>query len=462
MTALYGRLAGAIFILMAMMDMTKGNIVRQLVSYTLPLVLGNLFQLAYNAVDSMIAGHFIGADALAATGMAGPVMNILILGISGICIGAGVLMSSYFGSGNVEKLKRELSTLLVSGTVFSLILTCLGLFFVNPLLRLLNVPSSIHEITATYLRIVFTGVPFTYFYNALSQALKSVGDSRTPLKFLMVTSILNAVLDLFFIGLLGFGITCSAWTTTISQVVSALLCFIYIYRKVPVLSLRVNELRIDRGMLSTTLSYGAVTALQQSVQPIGKLLIQGAVNTLGVATIAAYNAVTKIDDFAYTPEQNISHAMTTFIAQNRGAGNKERAYKGFARGLVIETVYFLVLATVVLALNKVLMHLFISGEGSAPVIAQGERYLFTMAFLYIFPAFTNGIQGFFRGVGKMKTTLLGTFIQASLRVVFTFILVPHFGIVGICYACALGWVCMLLFQVPYYFHFRHQDLRSAQ
>ena len=270
------------------------------------------------------------------------------------------------------------------------------------------------------------------------------------------------MLDLFFIGLLGFGITCSAWTTTISQVVSALLCFIYIYRKVPVLSLRVNELRIDRGMLSTTLSYGAVTALQQSVQPIGKLLIQGSVNTLGVATIAAYNAVTKIDDFAYTPEQNISHAMTTFIAQNRGAGNKERAYKGFARGLVIETVYFLVLATVVLALNKVLMHLFISGEGSAPVIAEGERYLFTMAFLYIFPAFTNGIQGFFRGVGKMKTTLLGTFIQASLRVVFTFILVPHFGIVGICYACALGWVCMLLFQVPYYFHFRHQDLRSAQ
>ena len=180
-------------------------------------------------------------------------------------------------------------------------------------------------------------------------------------------------------------------------------------------------------------------------------------NSLGVATIAAYNAVTKIDDFAYTPEQNISHAMTTFIAQNRGAGNKERAYKGFAKGLLIETAYFILLAAAVLALNKVIMHLFISGDGASAVIAEGERYLRTMAFLYVFPAFTNGIQGFFRGVGKMKTTLVGTCIQASLRVIFTFILVPHFGITGICYACAIGWVCMLAFQIPYYFYYKRRD-----
>lgn len=443
---------------MAVRDMTRGNIVRQLVGYTIPLVLGNIFQLAYNAVDSMIAGRFIGAEALAATGMAGPVMNILILGISGICIGAGVLMSSFFGSGSIEKLKRELGTLLVSGTVFSVVLTALGVIFIEPLLTVLNVPESIHDMTATYLRVVFIGVPFTYFYNALSQALKSVGDSKTPLKFLMATSILNAALDLFFIGCLGFGIMCSALTTTVSEVLSALLCFIYIYRRVPVLSLRPRELRVDRGMLGATLSYGAVTALQQSVQPIGKVMIQGAVNTLGVATIAAYNAVTKIDDFAYTPEQNISHAMTTFIAQNRGAGNKERAYKGFVRGLVIETVYFVMLAAVVLALNRVIMHLFISGEGADAVVAEGERYLFVMAFLYVFPAFTNGIQGFFRGVGKMKTTLVGTCIQASLRVIFTFILVPYMGIVGICLACAIGWICMLAFQIPAYYHFKHRDL----
>ena len=150
--------------------------------------------------------------------------------------------------------------------------------------------------------------------------------------------------------------------------------------------------------------------------------------------------MTRIDDFAYTPEQNISHAMTTFIAQNRGAGKKARAYKGFFRGLVIETVYFLILAAVVLALRRVIMQLFITGEGADA-----------------FPAFTNGIQGFFRGVGRMKTTLVGTCIQASLRVIFTFILVPCMGIVGICWACAIGWVCMLAFQIPYAIHFAHTD-----
>ena len=189
---------------MAVMDMTKGSIVRSLVSYTIPLVLGNLFQLAYNVVDSMIAGHFIGAGALAATGMASPVINILILGISGICIGAGVLMSNFFGSKDMARLKSELSTLLVSGTIFSIVLTAVAIIFTNPLLRILNVPADLHHDTAVYLRIIFIGVPFTYFYNALSQALKSVGDSKTPLKFLMASSVLNCGLDLFFVGYMGF------------------------------------------------------------------------------------------------------------------------------------------------------------------------------------------------------------------------------------------------------------------
>ena len=250
------------------MDMTKGSIVRSLVSYTIPLVLGNLFQLAYNVVDSMIAGHFIGmiaghfigAGALAATGMASPVMNILILGISGICIGAGVLMSNFFGSKDMARLKRELSTLLVSGTLFSIVLTAVAIIFTNPLLRILNVPADLHHDTAVYLRIIFIGVPFTYFYNALSQALKSVGDSKTPLKFLMASSVLNCGLDLFFVGYMGFGITCSAVTTTVAQAASALLCFAYIYRKVPLLSLRTDELKIDRSLLRTTLSTAAVRA----------------------------------------------------------------------------------------------------------------------------------------------------------------------------------------------------------
>ena len=442
------------------MDMTQGSIFRQLTGYAVPLVLGNLFQLAYNAVDSMIAGRFIGADALAATGMAGPVMNILILGISGLCIGAGVIMSAYFGAKDHENLKKELSTLLIAGSVFSFAIAALGIIFAYPLMRILNVPDSVLDITVLYLRIIFIGAPFTYFYNALSQALKSVGDSKTPLKFLMASSVLNCLLDLFFIGYLGFGITCSAVTTTIAQMVSALLCFIYIYAKVPLLSLRPSELRLDKTMLGTTLSYGSVTALQQACQPVGKLLIQSSVNTLGVSVIAAYNAVTRVDDFAFTPEQSISHAMTTFIAQNRGAKNYGRMREGFRKGLLLEACYFVLIASAVLLLNRPIMSLFVSGEGADAVIQEGHLYLSTMAFFYIFPAFTNGIQGYFRGVGNMKVTLVSTFIQTSLRVVFTFLLVPHFGIHAIAYACAAGWSAMLLFEVPYYFHYRRKVAES--
>ena len=443
---------------MPTMDMTRGSILRKLVSYSIPLVLGNLFQLAYNAVDSMIAGRFIGTDALAATGMAGPIMNILILGISGICMGAGVLMSSFFGAGDTDKLRNELSTLLVAGIVFSTAIAVLGIIFAYPLLRAMNVPSAIIDITALYIRVVFIGAPFAYFYNALSQALKSVGDSKTPLKFLMFSSILNCVSDLFLIGYLGFGIMCSAVTTVAAEMVSAFLCFAYIHARVPMLSLRLRGIRVDGCLLKTTLSYGSVTALQQACQPVGKLLIQSAVNTLGVATIAAYNAVTRIDDFAFVPEQQISHGVTTFVAQNRGAGNTGRMIAGFRRGLLLETMYFTIICAAVFIFRERIMTLFISGEGAADVIAEGELYLSVMAFLYIFPAYTNCIQGFFRGVGNMSVTLVSTFIQASMRVLFTFILVPHMGIHAIAYACAIGWVLMLLFEVPYYFHCKRKHI----
>ena len=440
---------------MASTDLTQGPILRALISQAVPLVLGSLFQLAYNAVDSIIAGRFIGIEALAATGMAAPVMNILILGISGLSMGAGVIMSTYFGEKDYAMLSKELSTLLGAGLVFSLSAAVLGIVFTPKLLVLLNVPYEVLPMTAVYLRIIFCGLPFTCFYNELAQALKSIGDAATPLKFLTFSSVLNALLDLFFIGVLGFGIVCSAMTTIISEGISALLCAIYIKRKVALLSF--NRLRIDKALLGTTLSFGSVTALQQACQPVGKLLIQSAVNTLGVAVIAAYNAVTRIDDFAFTPEQSISHAMTTFTAQNNGSKNTERVKQGLRKGLLLEFCYFISIFLAVFASRGFLMKLFVSGSDSAAVLQEGESYLSLMAFFYIFPAFTNGIQGFFRGLGNIKLTLLCTFIQTSARVVFTFLLVPSLGIKGIAIACAAGWSLMLLYEVPYYFHWKKKS-----
>ncbi|GLC80300.1 MATE family efflux transporter [Lacrimispora brassicae] len=439
-----------------MKNMTKGRISSQLIRFSIPLVLGNLFQLTYNAVDSIVVGRFAGEEALAAVGTAGPVMNIVILGITGICIGASVLMSEYFGAGNYEKLKQEVATTLLFGCYFSLGIVILGLLFSGGIIRLLRVPEEIAGDAAVYLRIILIGMPFTFFYNGVASALRSVGDSRTPVRFLAVASVLNAFLDLVFVAGFHMGVFGAALSTVIAEAVSAFLCIFYIYKKVPLLRLGPKDARMDRELLNLTLKQGAVTALQQSCQPIGKLLIQGVINPLGVSTIAAFQAVNRVDDFAFTPEQSISSGIMTFVAQNRGAGNGERVKKGFRTGLFIEVSYWVLICIAILLVKEPVMRLFVS-QGDGTMVRMGAEYLSLMAFFYLLPAFTNGIQGFFRGMGNMSITLVSTLIQISVRVVFVYLLVPSMGMNGVPYACLLGWLCMLLYQIPYYFWFKKKN-----
>ncbi len=432
-------------------DMTEGNIPKHLISYSIPLILGNLFQLTYNAVDSIIVGRFIGKEALAAVGVSSPVMNIIILGISGICIGASVLMSNFFGAKKEELIKKEMATTAVFGVYFSLVVVLLGMIAAKLLLRALYVPEEILNMSATYLRIIFLGAPFTFFYNAVSSALKSVGDSKTPLKFLAFCSVLNGVLDVILIGVFGLGIICSAVTTVVAEALSAILCVIYVYQKIPLLQLKPKEFRLDKELLKQTLQYGGVTALQQSCQPIGKLLIQGAVNPMGVEVIAAFNAVNRVDSYAFTPEQSIANGITTFVAQNAGAKKEDRIKKGFRSGLMLEFVYWIFICVVTMVFREPIMRLFVTGQNKE-IVALGSGYLGFMALFYLFPGFTNGFQGYFRGRKCMKMTLLGTFIQTSLRVVFVYILTPHMGLNGVAVACAIGWSMMLLVEIPYYFY----------
>ena len=223
-------------------------------------------------------------------------------------------------------------------------------------------PDSIFGITGIYLRITFLGAPFTFFYNALAAGLKSVGDSKTPLKFLAFSAVLNAVLDLILIGGLGFGIVCSAVTTVVAEAASALLAAVYMARRVPELCPGHGQWRIRRDLLGPILRYGAVTAVQQAVQPICKVLIQGQVNALGVGAIAAFNAVTRVDDFAFTPEQSIATAITTYIAQNRGAGQTARIRRGFAVGLRVELGYWLLMGSLTLLLRRGILSLFVAGD----------------------------------------------------------------------------------------------------
>lgn len=437
--------------------MTEGNIVKQLVFFSIPLILGNLFQLTYNAVDSIIVGKFLGESALAAVGTANPVMSIVILGINGICIGASVLMSEYFGAKKVDELKKEVSTTLLFGCFFSLVIVVIGLLFSGLILKLMDVPDEILTDATHYLKVIFLGMPFTYLYNSYAAAMRSVGDSKTPVKFLAFASILNAGLDYILVGHFHWDIIGCAVTTDIAECVSAILCVLYVYRKVPLLRLKKQELAIDRKMLKLTLQNGSITALQQSCVPIGKLLVQGTVNSLGVSTIAAFNAVNRVDDFAFVPEQSISHSMMTFVAQNRGAERNDRVKKGLSNGLFIEFCYWVIICILVFTLRKFIMELFAS-EGEAGMIDLGVDYLGIMAFFYIFPGFTNGIQGFFRGMGNMKVTLIATALQMSIRVVLVNILVPQYGMVANAYSSLIGWCCMLLFEVPYYLKFKRQVL----
>ncbi|HCL01090.1 MAG TPA: MATE family efflux transporter [Lachnoclostridium phytofermentans] len=433
---------------MVMKNLTEGNIKKQLIGFSIPIILGNIFQLTYNAVDSIIVGRFIGKDALAAVGTANPIMNIVILGITGICIGASVLMSSLFGAGKYEDLKKELSTTLLFGAFFSVVITLLGILCSTGILRLMKVPDDILGDASIYLKIIFLGMPFTYLYNTFASALRSVGDSKTPILFLSFASILNGLLDLIFIAGLGFGIAASALTTIIAEAASAILCIIYINRKVSLLRLERAELKFDRFLLKETLKHGSITALQQSCQPIGKLLIQGAINPLGVDMMAAFNAVNRVDDFAFTPEQSIASAMMTFVAQNRGAGKKERMRKGLSNGFFVEVLYWGIICIVITLFKTPIMKLFVSGEEEV-LINAGTTYLGYMAFFYLLPAFTNGLQGFFRGMGDMKITLVGTITQISLRVFFVFLLVPKVGMVGVAFSSLLGWIGMLLVEIPY-------------
>lgn len=441
-----------------MVDMTEGRIMPHLFKYAVPILFGNWLQLLYNAVDSMIAGRFIGRDALAAEGIASPVMNLIILFISGLCIGSGVLMSQAYGRKDYRKLKETLSTLLLFGLISSTELSIIACLFSPLILNALKCPGEIMEMTSIYLRIIFLGTPFTFLYNALASGLKSVGDSSNPLKFLAFSSILNAVLDIIFLGLFHFGIVCSALTTVIAEFLSALLALRHMIKREKELCPGRENIVIDLPLVKEILVYGGPTALQQAVQPIGKVLIQSQVNALGVDTIAAYNAATRVDDAACIPEQGIATAIATFTAQNWGAGNRDRIRKGFKNGLILEFSYWILIALFTYTLHSFILSLFVAGSNASSVISIGSGYLSIMAFFYIFPAFTNGFQGFFRGMGKMYTTLLGTIIQTTLRTVFTFILAPSCGIEGIAYSCAIGWSCMLLYEVPYYFIVRRKIL----
>ena len=397
-------------------DMTKGAITPLLIRFTIPLVLGNLFQLTYNAADSIIVGKFVGEEALAAVGTSNPLMTLAILFINGMCLGAGILVSTAFGAGDTQLMERQVSTTAIAGTVFSLAFSALCVILATPLLQLMQVPADILPIAVSYLRIVFSGLIFTFFYNFLAATMRALGDSKSALYFLMISSVLNIGGDLFFVQVLNWGSNGCALSTVISEALCCVLCVLYIRWKVPILQL-------------------------------GKIAVQAIVNTMGVNAMAAFTAASRIDDFAYTPQQNIGHAMTTLMAQNRGAGKHDRVKQGFHCGMRIEAAYGVLIAVVCFAGAPFIMKLFVTDP---EVVHLGVRFLRTVSLFYLMPAATNGIQGFFRGIGDLKVTLVSSTFNMVFRVAAAavFVLVWKMEIEALPYSYAVGWVVMLLYELP--------------
>ena len=429
--------------------MTEGKIIPQLTGFTIPLVLGNLFQLTYNAADSVIVGKFVGDDALAAVGTAGPIMNMVILFISGMCMGAGIFMSTQYGAKKYGQLERQVSTAMIGGIGFSIGVTVLLMIFACPLLGLLQVPQDIIGSAAVYLRIIFGGLIFTFIYNFFSNTLRALGDSRAPLFFLIISAFLNIVLDLSFVVALDWGVPGSAAATVLSEALCCLFCLGYIKRQVPLLCLGRKWGVFDRAVLGRTFSYGITSALQQMCVQLGKICVQTIVNVQGVEFIAAFTAITRVDDFAMTPQQNIAHASTTFMAQNRGAGKLRRMKQGFYCTILLEAVYTAVVLALVFVFSRQIMELFV-GEDSGEVVSLGISYLKLISLMYVMPAATNIIQGFFRGLGDLKVTLISTILNMSARFLSAWIMIHilHGGFERLAWANFWGWVAMLLFQIP--------------
>jgi putative MATE family efflux protein len=393
-------------------DLTTGKIMPILVNFTVPLVLGNLFQLTYNAVDSIIVGHFVGKEALAAVGICNPVSTLMILFLNGLCMGASILMGIQYGAKDYETLHRQISTTLLSGAVFSFFLTLVCVIFAVPILLLLQVDPSIMDMTVQYLRIIFLGLMFTFLYNFFSSTLRALGDSASPLYFLIISAILNIFGDLFFVIVLKAGSNGCAISTVLSEALCCLFCIIYIQKKVPILRLGKKWLVFDARLLKKTIAYGWASAMQQATVQMGKIAIQALVNTMGVSVAAAFAVVNRIDDFAITPEQNIAHAMTALMAQNKGAGKNDRMREGFRCGMILELVYGAAVMLICLGFARPLMSLFVKDE---EVIGHGVVYLHLIAVMYILPAVTNALQGFFRGIGDLKVTLMSSFTNMTVR-----------------------------------------------
>lgn len=425
-------------------DLTHGPIRKQLITLSVPLLAGNILQQLYNTVDAVIVGRFVGENAFAAVGVSGSVMNLFLFLISGGCSGVGILLSQSHGAGDGPSFRKDfyLSTLFGAGA--ALALTLLGLLVLHPLLVLLQTPAEVLGYAQDYLRVIFLGFPAAFAFHQGSSVLRSVGNTGAALFFLMLSMVVNLVLDLAFVAGLNWGVTGAAWATVIAQALAAGLCVGCLRVRFPQLMFHRADMGYDGALMRKTIQFSLVSSLHMCNLYIGKLLVQGTVNSLGTAAISAYTAATRIEGFANSFGDSGHTAVSVFVGQNTGAKDEKRVMDGFVTGQKLLTVFGLFMSLVMVVGAEPCLRLVLpqdSGDSLGPAVG----YLRLVACFYGFNFIGSGLAGYFQGIGRVNIPVIGATGHISFRVLASFLLAPALGLPAVALATGLGWVGVVTF-----------------
>ena len=420
-------------------DMTIGNPMKIILLFSLPVLLGNLFQQFYNMVDTVIVGQYLGEDALAAVGSTGCLMFLVLGFANGIAQGFGVMVSHAFGAKDMKLLRHYVALSLLLTVVISMILTVPTVAFSRQLLLWLNTPENIITLANRYIRVIFAGIFATMAYNVASGILRGIGDSRTPLYFLILSSGLNIFLDIFLIVVVKLGTAGAAYATVISQAVSAVLCFIVMFRKHDILRTTREDYYCDFHEIRRMLSVGIPMALNYSITAIGTMMVQSALNILGSYAVAAFTAGNKIENIFTQAYVAIGTTMATYNAQNIGARKLDRVRQGFNCAHIIGIIYAIVTGVIIFFFGKYLSYLFIS-DNAVEVIPMVDIYVKCVAVFFIPLHFVNALRNGIQGMGYGLLPMLAGVAELAGRGITAMIAAAHKSYFGACMASPMAWV----------------------
>ena len=443
-----------------MKDLTKGNPAKVIFAFSMPMLLSMIFQQVYSVVDSIIAGNFINEDALAAVGASTPIVNIFIAVASGLSMGCSVIISQVYGTKHWTRLKSAISTSVITVIVASIIATIIGVSTVDLFMTVLKTPQNIFEDSALYLSIYTWGIFFMFIYNAANAVFTGLGDSKTPLYFLIFSSVLNIFLDILFVTSFKMGVAGVAWATFIAQAIAGVASMAVLIKKVRNIKTEKSYKKFDFNMLLNMSKIGIPSILQQSFISVGQLFVQSLINSFGSAVVAGYTAGFKINVICTSCITTFGNALSSYSAQNLGASEKRRVIQGVRATMVMGLSLSLIFALLFFTAGDQIIQLFVGSDGSPEVVNIGSEFLKIVSMFYVVIAAKLVLDGVLRGIGKMGGFMAGTLIDLVLRVAFSFILAPIFGYIGIWYSWPIGWTLGFLAVLIAYI-FARKELKNT-